>query len=311
MLYNFTIMPEETTQTEQNTLLNEDELLYGEAREIVITQQQASVAFLQRKLRIGYSRGARLLDMLEERGVVGEADGAKPREVLMKSVEEQDKEVVKDTTKPAIIADTYEPVQGVIVNDDFSYIGKNGKTYTLQFKQKRFADLYLELSGDRIEAIIEAGYDVNYKNNKGEDTGVPNRQLCSVMAYELLNQPHISSYINAKMSEMGFNNENVEEQHLFLLNQHADLKMKGKAIDMYYKVKGKYPKEPKNVTNNLNVFSLADLADKSTKRKQMGLPPVKVEAVEVGENPVVEPPKVHPAFARNTEQNSNGTVTDS
>lgn len=61
----------------------EDEL-YAEARRIVIKNGVASSAFLQRKLKIGYSRAARLMDMLEDDKVVGDADGAKPREVLVK-----------------------------------------------------------------------------------------------------------------------------------------------------------------------------------------------------------------------------------
>jgi DNA segregation ATPase FtsK/SpoIIIE, S-DNA-T family len=59
---------------------NEDEL-YEEAREMVIQTKKASTSYLQRKLRIGYSRAARLVDILEERGVVGPANGSKPREV--------------------------------------------------------------------------------------------------------------------------------------------------------------------------------------------------------------------------------------
>lgn len=60
---------------------NEDDL-YEEARQIVIESGKASTSFLQRKLGIGYARAARLIDMLEERGVVGAGNGAKPREVL-------------------------------------------------------------------------------------------------------------------------------------------------------------------------------------------------------------------------------------
>ena len=56
--------------------------LYEEARETVIQAGKASTSFLQRKLRIGYARAARLVDMLEERGVVGAGSGAKPREVF-------------------------------------------------------------------------------------------------------------------------------------------------------------------------------------------------------------------------------------
>lgn len=60
----------------------DDDELYEEARETVIQAGKASTSFLQRKLRIGYARAARLVDMLEERGVVGAGSGAKPREVI-------------------------------------------------------------------------------------------------------------------------------------------------------------------------------------------------------------------------------------
>lgn len=56
--------------------------LYEEAREAVIAAGKASTSWLQRKFRIGYSRAARLMDILEERGVIGPQDGAKPRQVL-------------------------------------------------------------------------------------------------------------------------------------------------------------------------------------------------------------------------------------
>jgi len=58
--------------------------LYEQAQEIVIEAGKASTSFLQRKLQIGYARAARLVDMLEERGVIGDGSGAKPREVLNK-----------------------------------------------------------------------------------------------------------------------------------------------------------------------------------------------------------------------------------
>ncbi len=61
---------------------DEDEL-YEEARETIIQAGKASTSFLQRKLGVGYARAARLVDMLEERGVVGPGSGAKPREVLI------------------------------------------------------------------------------------------------------------------------------------------------------------------------------------------------------------------------------------
>ncbi len=60
---------------------SDDDELYEEARETVIKAGKASSSYLQRKLKVGYARAARLLDMLEERGVVGPADGSKPREI--------------------------------------------------------------------------------------------------------------------------------------------------------------------------------------------------------------------------------------
>lgn len=67
----------------------DDDDLYEEARQIVIEAGKASTSYLQRKLKVGYARAARLVDMLEERGVVGPGEGAKPREVLEKSVDQE------------------------------------------------------------------------------------------------------------------------------------------------------------------------------------------------------------------------------
>lgn len=64
---------------------NDDDELYEEAVEMVRRLQKASVSLLQRRLRIGYGRAARLIDMMEERGVVGPpVEGSKPRDVLEK-----------------------------------------------------------------------------------------------------------------------------------------------------------------------------------------------------------------------------------
>jgi|SRR3989344_4687920 len=62
-----------------------DDELFEEAVEIVQKYDRASASLIQRRLMIGYARAARLLDLLEEAGVVGAGDGSKPREVLIKS----------------------------------------------------------------------------------------------------------------------------------------------------------------------------------------------------------------------------------
>ena len=64
-----------------------DELI-DEARKIVVQEKRGSASLLQRRLSIGYSRAARLLDMLENEGVVGTADGQKPRPVLVSKHDE-------------------------------------------------------------------------------------------------------------------------------------------------------------------------------------------------------------------------------
>ncbi|MFA7715168.1 MAG: DNA translocase FtsK [Candidatus Paceibacterota bacterium] len=60
-----------------------DDPLYEEAKQIVISTRKASASFLQRKLKVGYARAARLLDILEEKNVIGPGDGAKAREVYI------------------------------------------------------------------------------------------------------------------------------------------------------------------------------------------------------------------------------------
>ena len=60
-----------------------DDELYNDAREVVIQAGKASASLLQRRLKVGYARAARLLDLLEEERVIGPGDGAKPRDVLV------------------------------------------------------------------------------------------------------------------------------------------------------------------------------------------------------------------------------------
>jgi len=65
----------------------DEDPLYEEAKKTVIEAKKASASFLQRRLRIGYARAARLLDILEGRGVVGPGEGAKPRDVYLPGAE--------------------------------------------------------------------------------------------------------------------------------------------------------------------------------------------------------------------------------
>ena len=58
--------------------------MYEMAKRLVIDTGQASTSLLQRRLRLGYGRAARILDVMEQEGVVGPPQGSRPREVLVK-----------------------------------------------------------------------------------------------------------------------------------------------------------------------------------------------------------------------------------
>lgn len=64
-----------------DVFFGDDDPLFEDVKRIVLETKKASASFLQRRLRIGYSRAARLIDVLEDKGIVGPADGAKPRDV--------------------------------------------------------------------------------------------------------------------------------------------------------------------------------------------------------------------------------------
>ncbi|ANS74057.1 cell division protein FtsK [Paenibacillus yonginensis] len=79
--YDESLVPEvDDTQQEMEEVLDE---LYDQAVQIILEAKQASVSLLQRRMRIGYTRAARLIDSMEARGIVGPYEGSKPREVLV------------------------------------------------------------------------------------------------------------------------------------------------------------------------------------------------------------------------------------
>lgn len=67
----------------------QEDPLYDEVREFVIHSRKASTSLIQRRFSIGYARAARLIDVLEERGIIGPARGSKPREVFVREEDEQ------------------------------------------------------------------------------------------------------------------------------------------------------------------------------------------------------------------------------
>ena len=66
-------------------MITEKDELYETAKGLVLNTGQASTSFLQRRLRLGYSRAARILDLMEQDGLVGPPQGSRPREVLVDS----------------------------------------------------------------------------------------------------------------------------------------------------------------------------------------------------------------------------------
>ena len=65
-----------------------DDDMYRDAVRVVIDSGKASASLLQRRLRVGYARAARLIENMEEQGIIGPADGARPRDVLVGSFDD-------------------------------------------------------------------------------------------------------------------------------------------------------------------------------------------------------------------------------
>jgi len=73
-----------------NEISDADEEILEKCLEVIYTEKKASTSLLQRKLRLGYTRAARMIDILESRGIIGAGEGAKPREILVDLSEDFD-----------------------------------------------------------------------------------------------------------------------------------------------------------------------------------------------------------------------------
>ncbi len=114
--YNYQIT-EGTSGSSGGTSFNADDAdpLLEDAIQIALESGRVSTSFLQRRMKIGYSRAARIVDLMEELGVVGGADGAKPREVLVSewppAGSEPEEEVEEEVADEVEIEEEDEPVE--------------------------------------------------------------------------------------------------------------------------------------------------------------------------------------------------------
>jgi S-DNA-T family DNA segregation ATPase FtsK/SpoIIIE len=81
-VYEEVVLPSSGDDAEGGAGADRDDL-YWDAVHLVIGQRQASISFLQRRMRLGYPKAARFIDMMEQDRIIGPGDGAKPREVLV------------------------------------------------------------------------------------------------------------------------------------------------------------------------------------------------------------------------------------
>lgn len=72
-----------------------DEEIYNKAITVIIAHQKASSSFLQSELRIGYGRAARIIGMMEKRGIIGPADGSRPRQVFISKISDKARPILK------------------------------------------------------------------------------------------------------------------------------------------------------------------------------------------------------------------------
>ena len=85
---------------------SENDPLVEKAIEIILEYQAASTSFIQRKLSVGYARGARIIDEIEQMGIIGPAQGAKPREILITKEQWLERNAMKPDDQMSLIDTT-------------------------------------------------------------------------------------------------------------------------------------------------------------------------------------------------------------
>ena len=134
---------------------NDDDELFQEAKELIINSGKASASFLQRRLSIGYARAARLLDILEESGIIGPSNGAKAREIMVSK--EQYEAMIEDGVAGARLHD-----QATAQAPD-NYLGDDG--------EKPEGESEDDDSSDSDEEVNDDSGDKKLSNSTVDDEG--------------------------------------------------------------------------------------------------------------------------------------------
>ncbi|MFC2647278.1 MAG: DNA translocase FtsK, partial [Coriobacteriaceae bacterium] len=90
------VTPGQMTDQDGAGVHEDDDPLMWEAAQLVVDSQLGSTSGLQRHLKVGYARAGRIMDMLEDKGIVGPPDGSKPREVLMDQAELEELRIAEE-----------------------------------------------------------------------------------------------------------------------------------------------------------------------------------------------------------------------
>lgn len=98
-----------------NGAAGDDDSLFWEAAEMIVNAQHGSTSSLQRRFKIGYARAGRIMDMLEEKGIVGAQNGSKPREVLVDMSELEQIKALESEPSPAKTEDNDEPKKTEVI----------------------------------------------------------------------------------------------------------------------------------------------------------------------------------------------------
>ena len=130
--YNYQVT--EDTKTGGTSFAGDDaDPMLNEAIEIVLESGKASTSFLQRRIKVGYSRAARIIDMMEEMGIVGAPNGSKPREVLVDqwppSNHKQRDIEVRDMAGSGYDDEEYEEIDDIDLDEDEEFVESDSEEY--------------------------------------------------------------------------------------------------------------------------------------------------------------------------------------